>query len=75
MGRHAVCAVVTGVVLVALAVSAWPHAELTVSSVPAGTVQSLQMRVPEERQGDRTDMVEVQLPAGFADVACGQKAG
>ncbi|MGH8905719.1 MAG: DUF1775 domain-containing protein [Egibacteraceae bacterium] len=75
MRTHVVAAVVTGAVLVALAGPAWAHAELTVSSVPAGTVQSLQMHVPEERQGDRTDKVQIQVPAGFVEITCEQKAG
>jgi LPXTG-motif cell wall-anchored protein len=65
----------TSVALIVLAGPAWPHARLTVESVPAGTVQQLQMRVAEERQGDVTTKVEIQVPQGFAGVVCGQKAG
>ncbi|MGH8930989.1 MAG: DUF1775 domain-containing protein [Egibacteraceae bacterium] len=75
MRRRFVGAMLTGVVLVALAAPAWAHAELTVASVPADTVQSLQLHVPEELQGDRTDTVEIQVPAGFRDATCGEKAG
>ncbi|MGH8932446.1 MAG: DUF1775 domain-containing protein [Egibacteraceae bacterium] len=75
MRRRFVGALLTGVALVALAAPAWAHATLTAASVPAGTAQHLQMRVPEEHQGDRTDKIEIQMPAGFRDVACGEKAG
>jgi hypothetical protein len=74
--RRRVCVgALTGAALVALAIPAWAHAELTVESVPADTMQELTLRVPEERAGDVTNMVEIQLPQDFRDVACGEKAG
>lgn len=60
--------------LVLLATPAGAHAALTTASSPAGAVADLQMRVPEERDGDATTAVAIQVPAGFSGVACGTKA-
>jgi MYXO-CTERM domain-containing protein len=65
----------TSVTLIMLAAPAWAHARLTVQSVPAGSEQQLMMTVAEERAGDVTTKVEIQVPQGFTDVTCGQKAG
>jgi uncharacterized protein YcnI len=53
------------VATLALAPSAFAHAELFPSSVPAGDGQLLMLTVPNEKEGASTTEIQITIPSGF----------
>jgi hypothetical protein len=68
--RHLTVVAVTAAALLGSATAALAHASLQEELVPAGTEQTLTMRVPDERDAADTARVDIRVPTEFTVLDC-----